>query len=128
MILGNVKRHILTVLCVLQLAYLGKIIVSVIGLARYQDIPVLSAVFECSMWLGAALIPLLATWRPGGRRRRWPYFLWAPCILYVVFISINFFIRGPFSITSSLIGVGRLLAWLAIAVLFIHVSRKPKTA
>ncbi|OHE80400.1 MAG: hypothetical protein A3G75_02025 [Verrucomicrobia bacterium RIFCSPLOWO2_12_FULL_64_8] len=124
----STPKLILTALCVLALADLGRMFWGLIGLARHQDVPVIAAGFDFSMFLGAALIPLVVSWRPEERRRRWHYFLWMPCILYVVFLAINFLIRSPFAVTSSLWGVGRLLAWLAIAALFIHTSRKTKTA
>jgi hypothetical protein len=116
-------------------------IVGVIGLGRLQgftwhwnimapshEVPVVAVIFEISMFIGAALIPLLAAWRPEVRRKKWLLYVWSPCILYVLFLAINFFVRGPFTILSSGLGVGRLLAWFVIAALFIRESRKTKMA
>jgi hypothetical protein len=115
-------------------------IVGVMGLAYHQgvswdlnllkpraEVSGFGAVIELSMFLGAALIPLGVVLRRGEERKAWPYFIWAPCILYVVGLSINFFVRSPFVLPSYSYGIIRLAGWLAIAALFIHepVKRKP---
>jgi len=137
----DMQKIILTTLCSLVLAYVGRMIVGVISLARLQgvtwhwnilapshEVPVVAVVFEVSMFIGAALIPLLAAWRPEMRRKKWLLYGWSPCILYVLFLAISFFVRVPFTISSSVLGVGRLSAWIVIAALFIRISRKTKLA
>ncbi|MGH8018218.1 MAG: hypothetical protein ACREIA_07995 [Opitutaceae bacterium] len=102
--------------------WVAKMLVGVILLARHQDVPVLTAVFEMAMFLGAGLIPLAAVWLVEDERRRWLYVLWAPCILYVSFLAVRYCLASPFA------GAMRLLLWAAIIVLFIRVSLKTKPA
>lgn len=97
-------------------------IANVLGLARHQDVSVLSAVADLSMFLGAGLLPLLAVWYFDRRSVKWIYVLWAPCVLYVGVLAVNYSLQQP------LAGAARLLLWVTIAVLFIRESGKLKTA
>ena len=115
-------KIVLTVLCAAACAWFAKMLVGVVGLSRDQEVSAPATVFELSMFLGASLLPLIAVWLFDERKRKWLYILWAPCVLYVGFLAINFARFSP------LAGVARILLWSAIIVLFISESKKTKTA
>ncbi len=83
------EKLVLTALCVIVCAWVAKMLINVVFMARYQDVPVLATTFELSMFLGAGLIPLVAVWFLKEKKRMWLYALWVPCILYVSFLAIN---------------------------------------
>ena len=127
----NRRTVILAVLSALALAWWGKVTVGTIELAYYQGItwsvdlfapharvPVVLAVVELSLILIASLIPLVAALKDYGQPR-WVAWVWAPCIVYVLFMSVNLFVHGPFGVAACIRGGIRLFAWVAIAVLFL---------
>ena len=114
----KIEKATLTALCVIICAWAVKMLVSIVHLARYQDVPVLAAAFEIGMFLGAGLVPLAAVWFFKEMKRKWLYALWAPCILYVSFLAINLSRFRP--VAGSL----RILVWAVIIVLFIRESRR----
>jgi hypothetical protein len=119
------KKHILTALCFLALAYIGKIVYGVIDMARYQEVPVAASAFEIAVLLIAVFFPLVASLRPNKEKKTWHYIVWTPCILYVVAITINYLIRVPASPEAYSSGLLRLVVWIAIAFLFIrHLPQK----
>ena len=119
------KKYILIALCCAALAYIGKVSFGIVDLARYQDVPVLAVIFELAMLLGAVVFPLVSALRPNKEKKTWHYVAWAPCIIYVVAITINYLFRT----TDYSSGLLRLFLWIAIAFLFIREpSQKEKTA
>lgn len=118
----KMEKLVLTGLCAAACGWFAKTLVGIIGLSRLQDVSAPAAVFELAMFLGAGLLPLLAIWAFPERKRTWVYVLWTPCILYVVFLAINFTRSSPPA------GALRLLLWSAIVVLFIRESRKSNAA
>jgi len=122
------KKYALITLCCLALAYIGKGIVGIFQVAQHAEVPTWAIALDLTMLLGATLLPLILTVQKT-EKKTWHYILWAPCILYVIGISINFLIRAPFRIEANFIGIIRLVIWLAIAFLFIReLPKKEKTA
>lgn len=135
------RTLMLGVLCALALAWWAKMVIGTAQLAwhqgitwnmnlftRYDRLPVLLAAIEFLLILGASLIPLLITLRRSQPAPRWIWYAWAPCIAYVLFMCINFFVRVPFAWGVYARGTARLLGWAAIAVLFVLTRRTAKSA
>lgn len=131
------RTVILGVLSALAVAWWVKMVVGTIELASHQGVtwdtnlfaahdhvPVVTAAVELSIILVASLIPLTAALKDQSLPP-WLGWLWGPCILYVLFMCINSFVRAPFGLVGCARGTVRLLGWLAIAALFI---RNRKTA
>lgn len=116
------EKLTLTALCVIVFTWIIKMMVGIVNLSHTQDVPAGEAAFELSMFLGAALFPLLAVWFVKGPVTKWLHVLWVPCILYVLFLAFNVSVHG------GLLAGWRVLLWAAIIVLFVRVSMKPKQA
>jgi len=119
----NTRKYALIALCALALVFVGKTVVGIVGLLRYQDVPFVPVGFELTMFIGAALIPLTVALRHEEERKKWHYLIWAPCILYVIGVGINSLVRSPFD-ARYVFGIARFAGWLAIAALFIRGAQK----
>jgi len=115
------EKYILTALCAVVFIWVIKMVVGIIGLARYQGPSQLLALIEVAAFMGAGVIPLLAAWL-SSPQKKWLYVLWAPCILYVCFLAIRYTIHNPIP------GAIRLLLWIAIIALVARSTHSEKSA
>ncbi len=78
----------------------------------------------------AAVIPLMMTSLAGRVERRWPFFLWLPCLGVAEWKAVQDFSAGVFPAGSLFLGFARMIAWLSIALLFLKQlpKRRPKIA
>ena len=117
------EKNALTVLCIIACLLAARMLIGVAYLALHHHMSVVAGCFELLLFAGAGVIPLIAVWFSREANRMWLYVLWAPCILYVVFLSIRLSLHGYlFS------GCLRLALWIAIGVLFTRSLDKTKAA
>lgn len=110
------EKLVLTTLALAVCVWVIRMTIGVVSMAPHQEVPVLTAVFELGMFLGAGAIPLAAVWLVDRKHRRWLFPFWAPCILYVTFLTTRYILFDPAG------GAMRLLLWATIAVLFVRAS------
>jgi hypothetical protein len=113
------EKYVLSVICVGVCLYAAKMVVGVIGLARYQGPGALLALLEVATFLGAGLIPLIFLWQADKKMRKALYVVWMVCIAYVSLLAINTLRLGLFTA-----GAIHLSVWVAIVVLLVRALRE----